>query len=376
VASMRICHVCSGFPPSRGGVETFVYNVAKRQADRGHRVVVVTSDRGKRGSREDIVEGIRVLRSPEYYYFFEVPVAPGIFSSLLKLDFDVLHVHGMTPIQTDVAVRIGKLRGRRVVLTYHFDAETEGTVGKILGAAYSSLARRTVRSAGIITTTSKSYTETSPVLRGFHGSISITQPAPALGPEKSSSADASWLDDSQKGRTLLFVGQLKYYKGIDVLLRAFKLATERHADARLVVVGDGPEMRDLVNLARALDILDRTFFTGFIEPSALARTYKSADIFVFPSVSRREALGIALLDAMAFGKAVIATNIPGPNTLVRDGKNGILVPPGRVEALADAILELLRDEAKRQMLGKEARNSVKDMNWDTVVSQFEKLYER
>lgn len=339
---MRICHVCSGFPPSRGGIETFVYNIAKRQVRNGHRVVVVTSDRGKRGSREEIIEGVRVLRSPEYYYFFEVPVAPGIFSSLLKLDFDVLHVHGMTPIQTDIAVRIGKLRGRHVVLTYHFDAETEGTVGKILSAAYSFLARRTVGRAGTVTTTSKRYTETSPVLKRFRGPTYITPPAPGLDPEKSPCADASWLDDSQKGPTLLFVGQLKYYKGIDVLLRAFKLATERHADARLVVVGDGPEMRDLVNLARALNISDRTFFTGFIEPSGLARAYKSADIFVFPSVSRREALGIALLDAMAFGKAVIATNIPGPNTLVREGKNGILVPPRSVEALADGVRAVTR----------------------------------
>ena len=144
---------------------------------------------------------------------------------------------------------------------------------------------------------------------------------------------------------MVAAGALTPEKGHRVLIEAFALVAGARHDARLIIAGEGPERVPLEALARSLNLLPRVHFAGAV-PEAMDLIARAA-ILVQPS--RREALGTALLEAMALGVPVIASATGGPAELLADG-HGVLVPPGDVPRLAAAISELLADPALRAEL--------------------------
>jgi glycosyltransferase involved in cell wall biosynthesis len=159
---------------------------------------------------------------------------------------------------------------------------------------------------------------------------------------------------SEEALVLGTVARFDQVKGLDVLLRAFARVLERLPEARLLVVGDGPEAVGLRTLAGSLALNDRVIFAGSI-PRA-ARCLPALDLYV--SASRREGLPLAVLEAMACGLAVVATCVPGHVDAVEHGVTGVLVPPDAPEALGDAVVALLRDGARRQAMGRAGRERV------------------
>src|SRR6202022_1893671 len=146
---------------------------------------------------------------------------------------------------------------------------------------------------------------------------------------------------------LLFVGRLVYYKGIDVLLKALALAPE--ADLR--IIGDGADRVQLEALSSQLGVAGRTQFVGPLADRELQQAYMDADVFVLPSVSRAEAFGLAMVEAMSNGVPAISTSLgTGTDWVNLDGVTGLVVQPGDATALAEAI-EVLRDADVRARLG-------------------------
>jgi rhamnosyl/mannosyltransferase len=154
---------------------------------------------------------------------------------------------------------------------------------------------------------------------------------------------------------LLFVGKLRYYKGLDVLLQALTTLPQ----AQLVVVGDGPMRGTWQALAQALGLAGRVTFVSEVAETTLLAYYAAAALLVLPSTSRAEAFGTVLLEAMAAGLPVISTAVAtGTSWVNQDGVTGYVVPANNVEALAHAIRLLLSDAARRQRMGVAARERV------------------
>ena len=131
---MKILEISSCFPPSKGGVERCVYELTARFAKNGHKVTVATSSRGMESKTvSERIGNIRVIRFAERFHLFEAPLIPAISTVALTADYDVLHVHGMTPSITDLSILFAKFRRKPVVLTYHNDAESEqwGNLAKL-----------------------------------------------------------------------------------------------------------------------------------------------------------------------------------------------------------------------------------------------------
>ncbi|MDX6768732.1 MAG: glycosyltransferase family 4 protein [Elusimicrobiota bacterium] len=149
---------------------------------------------------------------------------------------------------------------------------------------------------------------------------------------------------------VLCVARLWRYKGVDALLRAW---TAVPPGTDLVVCGPDHERGRYQRLTRRLGLADRVAFTGALPPRRVWALLRACELFVLPS--RHEAQGIALLEAMACGKAVVATRSGGPEDLVRHGRDGVLVAPGDTRALARALTGLLADPARRRALGAAAR---------------------
>jgi glycosyltransferase involved in cell wall biosynthesis len=180
------------------------------------------------------------------------------------------------------------------------------------------------------------------------------------------------------GLRLLFVGRLVRRKGVHVLLDALALLPEE-PPVHLDVVGGGPELGSLRDQARMLGLHERVTFHGVVPEDELKRRLVSCDALVLPAVVDEkgdvEGLGVVLLEAMSFGKPVIASAAGGITDIVLPGENGFLVPPGSAAALADAIERLARDPAEARRLGEAARLDVaKRFSWDAILVKLVGVY--
>lgn len=377
---MKICHLTSCFPPSRGGVETYVYNLCRGLVERGHQVKVITSSRGKPpGKYHEWIDGIEVIRYPERLHFLEAPILPLIAFHALFEDYDILNIHNMIPTISELALIFGRCRRKPIVLTYYNDTETQqyGVLGRFATKAYAKIARSIAQLADQIVALNKAYAETSPVLSSVLDRIAIIPCGVDLNkftPLQTSSEDND-LSRINKSHIILYVGKLIWYKGIEYLIQAMKTVLENVDDAQLIIVGDGPERSKLAALANELGVGEHVTFTGWVPDESLPKYYQIADLLVLPSISRREAFGIVLLEAMACGKPVIVSDIPGPNMVIKNNENGLIVPPKNVLRLAEAIIGLLVDEDRRKEMGAHSRKLVEaKYDWDNIVERYEAIY--
>ncbi|MBW3620347.1 MAG: glycosyltransferase family 4 protein [Actinobacteria bacterium] len=172
--------------------------------------------------------------------------------------------------------------------------------------------------------------------------------------------------------TLLFVGRLERRKGLEQLIRAMMILKPERPDVRLLIVGEGPE-RDRCQEMIPARLRSDVVFLGRVDLDDLPRFYRSADLFVSPALGG-ESFGIVLLEAMAAGTPVVASDIPGYRSVLRHELHGRLVPPGDPRALADAILTLLDNPALRGAMGREAQAAVRDYDWAAVTARLRSLY--
>jgi glycosyltransferase involved in cell wall biosynthesis len=159
--------------------------------------------------------------------------------------------------------------------------------------------------------------------------------------------------------------------GVADLLDAFSSA---HRDAALALLDSGPRTAALRRRASKLGIADRVRFLGRVAPGEVPRYVASADLLVSPSHS--DTISTALLEGMACGLACVSTDVGGTREFVRDGENGLLVPPGRPDLLSGALRRLLDDPKLRSRLGRAARGTVLEKaDWSKRWREVEALYE-
>ncbi len=174
---------------------------------------------------------------------------------------------------------------------------------------------------------------------------------------------------------ILTVAKLHERKGLNILLYAIKKLGNEVAGYHFVIVGNGPEEMALKQLALRLGIQDSVVFTGELQRQEIIKLYQNCEFFVLPS--RSEPFGIVLLEAMVFGKAIIATKVGGIPEFITDGFNGILVPPDNPSALAESITHLIRDPELGSTIGKNGPALVENRyNFRVIVDRYEKLFQQ
>lgn len=175
--------------------------------------------------------------------------------------------------------------------------------------------------------------------------------------------------------TVAFAGRLVREKGVDVLLRAFATVLAALPEARLLLAGDGPEREPLRSLVATLQLTDRVAILGHLPRSELERRFDAAWVQAVPS-RWAEPFGMVATDAMMRGTAVVASGSGGLTEIVRDGQSGILVPPGDADALASALLRLLRDRALAERMGSIGHEiALAEFSDSTFVENWLRLYQ-
>ena len=182
-------------------------------------------------------------------------------------------------------------------------------------------------------------------------------------------ADVSPFEEFCDGKqNILFVGRLEFRKGLNYLLKAYLQIKREVPNSRLIIVGPGTRLRKRYEKWVRRNRLEDVVFVGYATYKDLPRYYKTADIFCAPATSR-ESFGIVLLEAMAVGKPVVATNIDGYARVVTDGEDGLLVPPKNNKELARALLSLMSDEALRQQMGAKGKLKAREYSWEHVAQR-------
>ncbi len=174
---------------------------------------------------------------------------------------------------------------------------------------------------------------------------------------------------------ILFVGRLEKRKGAAYLLKAYEQVKRDIPNSRLIIVGPGTKLRDKYEkLVKKLDLKD-VVFAGYTNYEELPRYYKTADVFCAPATGW-ESFGIVLLEAMAVGKPIVASNIEGYASILTHRAEGLLVPPKDEKSLAQALTSLLNDEKLRQEMGAKGILKAKDYDWKCVAKRVEALYSK
>jgi Glycosyltransferase len=276
----------------------------------------------------------------------------------------------------DVAAR--ECSGHPFVLTYHNDAVGITPFTKLLVRSYYDiLGKGTIRRASRIITTSQRYAELSPYLKRFSQKIAVVPPGVDLA-TFNPNVYSGFLKDtySLEGSIILFVGQLSKthrHKGLSILIRAL-----RHLDpsTTLVVVGGGNWFSHYKADAENAGVADRVVFAGIISDEELPLYYRGADLTVLPTYTDAEGFGMVLAEANACGRPVIGTNVGGIPSLIQDQHNGLLVEPGDLRGLVQAISIVLSDGKLAKTLGQNGFEKIRSgFTWDHAVSRTMKVYD-
>jgi glycosyltransferase involved in cell wall biosynthesis len=173
-------------------------------------------------------------------------------------------------------------------------------------------------------------------------------------------------------RIVLFVGRFRHYKGLTYLVDAM-----RDLPARLLLVGDGPTARRIRERIRQAGLDKQVAILSDVDDASLPSYYAACDVFVLPSIQRSEAFGIALVEAMASGRAVVSTELgTGTSWVNQNGVTGLVVPPADSVALAAALGVMLKDDSIRARMGEEARRRVvAEFTEEAMLTRIEGIYQ-
>ncbi|MBI3537598.1 MAG: glycosyltransferase [Chloroflexi bacterium] len=360
---MKILHLYKDYFPIVGGIENHVRLLAEAEAARGHDVTVIVNSLDAR-TRAETRNGVRVIYAARLFTISSTPISLAYWRAVAQTNADIAHLHFPYPWGELANYFFG--RARRVVITYHSDIIRQ----KFTRALYAPLMWRVLARADKIIATSPNYIRSSRVLQKFAEKCAVVPLGITLAPieravDRVGAKHASPLQ-------LLFVGHLRYYKGVDFLLRALVEIPR----AQLTIIGTGPLERAWKNLARELRVENRVRWLGAVRDEELIAQYAACDIFVLPASERSEAFGVAQLEAMAAGKPIVCTEIGTGTSFVNvDGETGFVVPSRDSRALARAIARLLDDASLRARMGAAARARVQnEFTVDKMVAGIENVY--
>lgn len=363
---MKIAQVTPYFYPHVGGVESYVLSLSKALMKKGHDVTVYTTLIPNTKENEK-TEGISVKRTKPLFTLLKTPVTP-----LMKIsNCDVLHAHSPPPFHSYFAARICKKNKIPFVLTYHCDPELPSFFGRIVTSTYMrTFGRYTLKNADRIIVSTKTYAATSRAMWNYEpavipSAVNIKEFNPGV------DGDGVRKKYNLNGNVVLFVGRLTEHKGLEYLLSSAK-----NVDAKYLIVGPGEMKNKLMDDVKRLGLSDKVIFSGKISGNDLPKYYAASDVFVLPSVARLEAFGLVIAEAMASGKPVVVSDIPGVREVITDGVEGLLVPPMDEKTLSEKINILLSSPGMRKKMGESGRKKAEEkFSWDRVIGKIEKVYE-
>jgi glycosyltransferase involved in cell wall biosynthesis len=354
---MKILTVLTYYRPHTSGLTIYVERLAKSLVQLGHEVTVLTSQYGKDLPREEVQDGVRIVRAPVLFRISKGVIMPtfGWLAWRLVLDHDVVHLHLPQFDAAGVALR-GRLLKKPTFITYHCDLKLpKSPINWII----NSIVHLMNYLAGMLADRIGAYTEDfashSPYLQRFSDKVRVILP-PVMMPEAPAKKVKDFQMINNPRRLSPVIGMATRFaseKGVEVLLNALPKVIESHPETTVLYAGQYQEvMGEQAYFERLLPRIQtyqdqgQWVFLGVLNPEEMALFYKNLDVLVVPSLNSTETFGLVQIEAMIQGTPTIASNLPGVRVPPKLTGMGEVVPIGDAEALADAIIQIVSQPKK------------------------------
>lgn len=362
---MRILHVYKDFYPVLGGIENHIKLLAESQARSGDDVTVLVTGASWRTHVEDR-NGVTIVKAGRLLETASTPLSARLSWHLSRQRPDITHLH--FPYPPGEVSQWPLLPWRPTVLTYHSDVVRQQRLLRY----YRPAMLRILNHIDRIIVTSPNYLASSEVLRLVADRCKVIPlgidqtPFQQVRPEAVTDLERRYGD----GPWVLFVGVLRYYKGLRYLIDAMQ-----QIPARLLIVGQGPEEPTLREQVAQLGLQDRIVFAGAVSDADLPAYYRLASLFCLPASERSEAFGLVQVEALASGLPIVCTELgTGTSYVNKNGVSGLVVAPRDASVLKAAILRLLNDDALRQRLADGARQRAQLFTAGKMLTEMRDVY--
>ncbi|MFH0994540.1 MAG: glycosyltransferase [Pseudomonadota bacterium] len=378
---MRILHIGKFFPPVTGGIESFLGDLLPALERGGVTAAALVHDDIRQKQGPVCHRKTALFRVPCYGTLLYAPISPAFIFAMKKaiqtFQPDILHFH-VPNTSAFWALPLSIAGALPWVVHWHADV-VPSAIDRRMALAYQlyrPIEKLFLRRAQSIIATSQSYLNTSSALVDFRDKCHVVPLG--LNPDRLKKPDGAgwrWAETvwGQPDGRILVIGRLTYYKGHDVMLDA----STALPNSRILIVGNGERESSLQGRIHNLCLSNNVSLLGSLPESDLHTLISSCDCLCLPSVERTEAFGLVLLEAMRYGKPVVASNIPGSGIgwVVEDGVTGFLVPPGDPVLLAGSIRKLFdRPELKSQMGRSALERFLKVFQIDHIAQEIILLY--
>lgn len=371
---MHICHIMSvPFPPEEG-IGNHVFNLSKKLVSKGHNVTIITRNQ-RNTTQRYYYEGIQVIKVrfiPVYPFYIRFH---GIFLNKilnsLETTVDIVHIHSPlcpnveTNLPVIATIHTPMLTDTRFIEVVDFRALMERLMGRFVSAPVE---RKLLKRADMVITVATSVVDELKEYGIGQENIRVVTNA----------VDEIILSPSQNINTnckyILYVGRLGYRKGLFDLIECGKYVCKANPEITFIIVGKGLLSQKICDTISNEGLTNNFKLLGHVNRKELIQLYQNATIFVSPS--HYESGPITVLEAMSCGKAVVATSVGLVPDLIVNYINGLVIPPKSPDAMANAIITLLEDEALRDYIGSNARKTIiENYTWDIISSSIEEIYQ-
>ncbi|MBZ9894927.1 glycosyltransferase [Mesorhizobium sp. BR1-1-6] len=364
---MKVLHFFKTYwPDTFGGVERTIHAIAQSTASRGIETEVLSLSRAPNENTQHL-DGHMARKAKLDFELASTGFSLEVFRKFGALagKADLIHYHFPWPFMD--MVHFQSRHGKPTIVTYHSDIVKQ----RLLLPLYRPLMLRFLRDVDAIVATSPNYLKSSPVLRGLEGKSTIIP----IGIDETdyptpTEADNRWCQAAVAEPFVLFVGVLRYYKGLDVLVQAAD-----RVRCKIVIAGSGPIEERLKLQAKTLRRNNVIFLGEVAERHKMALLHNCLG-FVFPSNQRSEAYGLSLVEAAMCGKPMISCEIgTGTSYVNKAGETGLVVPPSDPACLAEAINQVVDSPVEAANWGRAARDRyVRLFTADRMGKAYAELY--
>ena len=382
--TLKVMHLAWEFPPYKvGGLAEHVYSLSKAQVSRGIKPIVITVGYGDYKEHENI-DGVEVYRFdannipaedfPSWVMQINIEFVNKAVEIIKKEKVNIIHAHDW--IVGNAGIILKHFFRLPLIATIHATehGRRQGIHDDRQKFIHSIEERLAFEAWKVIACSYYMRDEISYVLHVPHDKISVIYNGvfeKPQGYEDLLSFKRQYARDEDK--IVLFIGRHVWEKGLDIFVEAANLVLQNRQDVKFVVVGTGYTTDDAKRRVYEYGIQDKFYFTGYVDDDTRDKLYKIAEIVVIPS--RYEPFGIVALEAMAYGKVVVASETGGLKEVVKHQHNGLLALNGIPNSFKDQILYALSDNALRERIRKNALQDIHNIfNWYTIADKTIQLY--
>jgi rhamnosyl/mannosyltransferase len=353
---MKILQFGRFYPPSMGGTQQVMYEQSEGLAKKGYECDVLCSNTEAKYI-EDQYDGYKVFRTRSYGMLLSTSITPQLIYKLYKLapKYDIIHVHAPDPMAF-LAIFIVRPK-TKVIIHWHSDIVRQQLTRKL----FLPLQNWVLKFANKVLVTSDNYLKYSPCLREFLDKSEVIPLGVSNDTFIANSTNVCKIKEQYKNKKIILaVGRIVSYKGFHFLAKSARYLGD---DFIILIAGKGQEEERIRDIISKYNLDDKVKLLGFISEEEKYNYLEACDIFCLPSITKAEAFGLAITEAMAFAKPIVSTNIKesGISWLNEDGKTGIQVDVDSPKQLANAFKKLTNNKKIYDEMCKNAKQRYEEL---------------